>query len=120
MKSQSELGGSNRRPVPVAGIMDHIVSSLGLSRRYYGWLAVSRWPEIVGEHYARHSRAFKFHDGVLFVAVNNDGWRQQLAMDNDKIMTLIYQSPHGRVVKSIRLVRGEKGIHNNGDASQGA
>ena len=102
------------RPVPVGGIVDGILGSLGLAKRYYGWLAVARWPEIVGEHYARHSEAFRFEDGTLYVAVADDSWRQQLALDNDKIMAIIRSNPHGRVVERIRLVRGKKGMHTNG------
>jgi hypothetical protein len=110
-----EPGKTHARPTPVAGIVEGLIGSLGLSGRYYGWLIVSHWAEIVGEYYARHSRAFKFEDGTLYVAVTEDGWRQQIALDNNKILAIIHARPHGRVVRDLRLVRGEKGIHSNGN-----
>ena len=71
-------------------------------------MMVSKWPKIVGEHYSRRSRAFRFADGVLYVAVEDAAWRQQMAMDTEKILKIIHAYPNGRVVKSLRLVRGEK------------
>jgi len=91
------------------GIVDRLIASLGLQRNYYGWLVVSQWAEIVGEHYARRSRAFRFDDGILYVAVEDASWRQMLALDSEKVLEIIHGYPHGRVVKELRLVRGEKG-----------
>lgn len=106
------------RPAPVSGIVERLMQSLGLSRRYHGWQVVSEWDRIVGEHYARNSRAFRFEDGTLYVAVENDGWRQQMALDSEKIMALIHERPFGRVVKNLRLVRGEKGSPRYGNSGQ--
>ena len=105
----------HQRPAEIGGIVDGIVASLGLNRQYYGWQMVARWPEIVGEHYARKSRAFRFADGVLYVAVADASWRQLLAMDSEKILQLIHGCPHGAVVREIRLVRGEKGQSQDGN-----
>lgn len=109
------MSKSRSKPVEIVGIMESLVRSLGLQRNYYGWLVVSQWPEIVGEHYARNSRAFRFDDGVLHVAVENPIWRQRMAMDTEEILRLIHTYPHGRVIKNLRLVRGEKGTPINAD-----
>jgi hypothetical protein len=103
------------KPVPVAGIVDRLVGSLGLAQKYYGWLIVSQWSEIVGDYYAERSRAFRFADGELHVAVKDPGLRQQMHMDTDKILEIIHGRPYGRVIKKLRLVRGEKGIRGDGD-----
>jgi hypothetical protein len=97
------------KPSPIGGIVDRIIGSLGLTERYHGWLMVSRWAEIVGEYYARKSRAFRFDDGTLYVAVEDPMWRQMMALDTEKILKIIHAYPHGRVVKSLHLVHGEKG-----------
>jgi len=93
----------------MSGIIDRLVASMGLQRNYYGWLVVSQWADLVGEHYARRSRAFRFDDGVLYVAVEDASWRQMLALDSEKVLKIIHACPHGHVVKELRLVRGEKG-----------
>jgi len=89
--------------------MGRVIESLGLTSNYYGWLIVSKWPEIVGEHYARKSRAFRYEDGVIHVAVEDASWRQMMALDSEKILNIIRKQPHGRAVRELRLVRGEKG-----------
>jgi len=109
MNSRNQSERSSVKPVAVSGVVGQVISSLGLTRNYYGWLIVSKWPEIVGEHYARKSQAFRFEDGVLYVAVEDASWRQMMALDNDKIMNIIRGQPHGRVVKELRLVWGKKG-----------
>jgi predicted nucleic acid-binding Zn ribbon protein len=93
----------------MGGIVERLVASLGLRRNYYGWWVVSNWAEIVGEHYARKSRALRFEDGVLYVAVEDASWRQMLAMDSEKVLKIIHGYPNGRVVRELRLTRGEKG-----------
>lgn len=108
MNAQNQPGKASR-PVAISGVVGRLVESLGLARNYYGWLIVSKWPELVGEHYARKSRAFRFEDGVIFVAVEDASWRQMMALDSEKILNIIRSQPHGHAVKELRLVRGEKG-----------
>jgi predicted nucleic acid-binding Zn ribbon protein len=85
------------------------MASLGLTGRYYGWLMVARWPQIVGDSIARNARAIGFEDGVLTLAVPSDTWRQELQLQSEAILREIHAVPGGRVVKRLRLVRGEKG-----------
>jgi predicted nucleic acid-binding Zn ribbon protein len=87
-----------------------VIRSLGLGNSLGGWTIVVRWPEIIGEQYAKHARAIRFDDGVLYVAIPDDGWRQHMAMDQDTILKRIQTFPGGRVVKKLRLVRDEKGL----------
>ena len=109
MNARNQSHRSGTKPVALSGIMGKVIDSLGLTRNYYGWLIVSKWPEIVGEHYARKSRAFRFEDGVIHVAVEDASWRQMMSLDREKILNIIRREPHGRVVKELHLVRGEKG-----------
>lgn len=115
MTARIDYHRASSRPAPAAGIVDHIVTSLGLAQKYYGWLIVSKWPEIVGEYYALKSRAIRFDEGTLYVAVEDSSWRQQMAMDTEKILQIIHTFPHGQVVESLRLVMGEKRMHTDDD-----
>lgn len=115
MSFKPDVEKARSGPVKMSGIVDNILGTLGLRRNYHGWLVVSQWPRLVGEHYARKSHAFRFDDGVLFVACEDPIWRQEMAMDTEEILKIIHAEPYGRVVKSLRLVRGEKGIRSNAD-----
>ncbi|HWR84276.1 MAG TPA: DUF721 domain-containing protein [Candidatus Deferrimicrobium sp.] len=97
-------------PKPLGGVIENVVRSLGISNSYHGWLVVSKWPEIVGEHIAHATKAVRFEDGTLFVAVPDASWRQELAMQIDEIMQKIRSYPFGRAVTQVRFVQGEKGL----------
>ena len=97
------------QPRQVGGIVDRLLASLGLAEKHHGWDVVRRWPDIVGEHYARNSEAFRYADGIIYVAVENASWRQTMSMDREKILNIIHSHPHGRVIKDIHLVRAKKG-----------
>jgi predicted nucleic acid-binding Zn ribbon protein len=70
---------------------------------------VNRWPEIVGEQIARRTQAVRFEDGILYVAVPDAAWRQELAMQTENILREIHNLPYGQAVKQLRLVHGRKG-----------
>jgi len=103
----------------MSGIIDKVIRSLGLSRNYDGWRVVSQWPEIVGKQIATKTRAIRFSEGVLYVAVKDAVWRQELAMRIGEILKTIHSYPFGRAVKQVRLVMGERGIDTDDDRYKG-
>jgi len=101
---------AGNKPTLIGGIVENVVRSVGLHTGYCGWQVVEGWSEIVGEYYAKKSRAIRFQNGVLYVAVPDSSWRQMMSMDSEKILKSIHRLPHGRAVKELRLVAGEKGL----------
>ena len=102
--------GPKKQPKPVSGAIDAAIHSLGLGPTYNGWMVVQKWPELVGEQIARRANAFRYADGILYVAVVDAAWRQNLAMELEQITRHIRSYPYGRVIKEIRLVASERGI----------
>jgi predicted nucleic acid-binding Zn ribbon protein len=100
---------SSKRPKSFAGVLGKVISSLGLSNTYNGWLVVTRFNEIVGPAIAGKANAVGYEDGCLFVAVKDAAWRQELAMRHDELLEKIRKLPYGQSVKHIRLVQGTKG-----------
>jgi predicted nucleic acid-binding Zn ribbon protein len=101
--------------VLVGGVIEQVIGKLGYIKNYHGWQVVTHWPNIVGEHYARHSRAYKFEDGVVHVAVDDDIWRQKLSLDSEMILEKIRGESFGKSVRKLRLVRQQKGHAPHGD-----
>lgn len=93
----------------LSGALDSVVKSLGLTKKYYGWLIVSNWPVIAGEQIAKVSKAVRFKEGTLYIGVEDSAWRQELLMQSESIMESIRKQPYGKVVKQVRFVKGEKG-----------
>lgn len=103
-------GNLKKQPKPVSGAIEAAMSALGLGPTYNGWMVVQKWPELVGENISRRAKAFRFADGVLYVAVPDAAWRQNLAMELESIIRQIRTYPYGRVIKEIRLVANERGM----------
>lgn len=43
------------------------------------------WKDIVGELLAQKSQPFRFKDGILYVAVQNNSWQQELILKKEQI-----------------------------------
>ena len=97
------------QPTEIGSIMSNLVASWGLTASYQGWLVVRAWPKIVGAHIAERAIAENFSDGVLYVAVEKDIWRQELHMQREEILRKIHSLPYGRAIKEIRLTGCRKG-----------
>jgi hypothetical protein len=105
---------SAHKPQPISTVVDGLIASLGLKKNYNGWQVVVRWSEIVGETMAARTRAVRFDQGTLVVAVPDASWRQTLAMEEPAILEKIHSYPYGSAVKRLRLIRGEKGTQSDG------
>ena len=100
----------SKTPKPIAGVIEKVVQSLGISKSYHGWLVVSNWPDIVGEQIAKAATAVRFDDGTLYIAVPDAVWRHTLMMKTESILRKIRSYPYGRAVRQLRFVQGEKGL----------
>ena len=98
-------GNKKISPQPISGVIGKIMRTFGISKSYYGWMVVEKWPEIVGKELAQRSKAIRFEDGVLYVAVTDDTWRQEISMKSDEIISQIHSYPFGRSIKQIRLLK---------------
>ena len=103
------------RPEGINSVVERVIGQLGHLKNYHGWQVVAHWPEIVGEHYARHCRAFRFDEDTVYVAVNEDGWRQRLSLESEMIVEKIRGYAFGRTVRKLRLVREAKGSPQHGN-----
>ena len=107
---RSHYSKARQAPKPIAGVIEKVVQSLGISKSYHGWLVVTKWPDIVGDQIARAAKAVRFDDGTLYVAVPDAAWRQNLAMETESILRKIRSYPYGRAINQLRFVQGEKGL----------
>jgi predicted nucleic acid-binding Zn ribbon protein len=102
-----------KNAVRLGDVIDAIVGSLGHGKNFHGWRMVARWPEIVGPQLARCSRAVRYADGIMYVAVTGDAWRQELEMDLEHILGKIHALPSGKAVDRIVLRAGSYLEHDN-------
>ncbi len=93
------------RPQPISGVIGKMMSSLGISKTYNGWMVVEKWPEIVGKELAQRAKAIRFENGILFIAISDDAWRQEISMKSEELISQIHTYPFGRSIKQIRLIK---------------
>lgn len=87
-------------------VIEAVVGSLGQGKNYHGWRMVAKWPEIVGPQLARCSKAVRYADGLLYVVVTGDAWRQELEMHLEHIISAIHALRGGKAVERIVLRGG--------------
>jgi predicted nucleic acid-binding Zn ribbon protein len=87
-------------------VIEAVVGSLGHRKNFHGWRMVAKWPEIVGPQLARCSKAVRYADGVLYVVVTGDAWRQELEMHLEHIINAIHALRGGTAVERIVLRAG--------------
>jgi len=93
-----------KQAVRIGPLLDKVLSGMGLAHNLGGWRIVNHWPDIVGDKIAGVSRAIRFSDDTLMVSVRDASWRQQLALEVDRILEEIHAVPGGRAVKKIHFV----------------
>jgi predicted nucleic acid-binding Zn ribbon protein len=98
-----------RKPSNISSVVPSVLASLGIKKSCDGWRIVELWPEIVGGDIADQATAVRFSDGILYVLVPRDVWRQELHLQRDLILQKIHSLPFGKAVKEIRLLGSERG-----------
>jgi len=59
-------------------ILKNLIKNLGIERQILENQAIFYWPIIAGPQIAKISSAEKIKDGILFIRVNSDVWRNEL------------------------------------------
>ena len=108
MSARSEKNSGRSWPAPIGGVIEKVMQSLGMSRDFHGWQVVNNWPDIVGEQVARRCRPIRFAEGILYVAIDDPVWRQEMSMQIGEMLKAIRAVRYGRVVTRIQLVKGER------------
>jgi predicted nucleic acid-binding Zn ribbon protein len=67
-----------------------------LSKRVEEATSLSRWETAVGPQIAKHTRAIRIHDGVLWVEVDHPIWKTELHYRKRQILTAL--NPAGQPV----------------------
>jgi predicted nucleic acid-binding Zn ribbon protein len=86
----------------VGDSLDRVARSLGLAPAL-----LTRWPELVGEGVAEHTRPRSLRDGTLVVAVDDPAWATQLRwLEADLVTRLGDVLGPGKVQRIEVRVRG--------------
>lgn len=78
-----------KQPERINKIIERVLGTLNLKSRLEIYPILEKWPELVGERIASHTRAIGIDGENLLVAVDNHLWQAQLYLMKDRIMKKI-------------------------------
>jgi len=106
------MARKNEGPQPISRLIEGALRQYGLHERLTERTALLKWPEIVGEEIAAHSRAVDLVDGVLVLDADHGAWRQELTLLMPMIVTKYNELCGEGTVREIqwrnRPLRGRK------------
>lgn len=77
-----------------------------LSKRIEESDAVSRWEEAVGAQIAKHARAVRVQDGILWIEVDHPIWKTELHYRKRQILDRLNAKSDS--VKDLLLIEGKR------------
>jgi predicted nucleic acid-binding Zn ribbon protein len=75
----------------------------GLRERFEENLAIAFWDMCVGKEIARHTEPLKVSQGIIFVKVDNDVWRNELTYFKHEIIEKLNQKLGKKAIKEIKF-----------------
>lgn len=78
-----------KSPERIDKILQRIVKNMALEEKIKDYIIIEKWPQIVGERIARHTRATSIDTDNLYVSVDNPVWKAQLFLMKDRILKKI-------------------------------
>ncbi len=88
-------------------ILDRLTQRMGISTRIEQEKALLYWREAVGETVARRAKARSIKGGILFVAVQDSVWMQELSLLKERIIEKLNSLIGKTVVKEIVFKLGD-------------
>lgn len=79
-RTWSAPGPDRRDPQPFAAVLAKLVADRGWQQPAAEATVFGRWPKVVGEDVAEHSRPVKLENGVLTVEAVSTAWATQLRL----------------------------------------
>ncbi len=71
---------------PVSNQLRRVLTQIG-GEKYQPFIRLYQgWKNIVGDLLASRSHPFRFHDSILYIAVQNNSWLQELYLRKGEIL----------------------------------
>ena len=71
---------------PVSNLLKQVLTRISGDKYQPVILLYQGWKDIVGDLLASRSHPFRFHDSILYVAVQNNSWLQELYLRKAEIL----------------------------------
>ncbi len=97
----------SRAPEPVNDVLERVLNSLNLGLKVKQYRILDVWKSVVGDAIARLTKPQHIRAMVLWVAVTNSTWMQQLEFMKRQIVERLNEHIGEKVISDIRFRIGE-------------
>ncbi|RMF54625.1 MAG: DUF721 domain-containing protein [Calditrichaeota bacterium] len=80
-----------------------LFKALGMKERFEENMALFYWDSTVGKEIARHTEPMKVNQGILFVKVDNDAWRNELTFLKHEIIQKLNEKLGKKTIEEIKF-----------------
>ena len=87
----------------IGAALPKTLTSLGITRRTREAQALWLWPQVVGEHLARETKALKLTGGTLLVTASSPALAHQLHLERTLLIDRLNERIGALVVRQIRF-----------------
>lgn len=92
-----------KKPERVHEVLDRVLEQTGYAGRLKQSRLVQQWPELVGDHIAKVTRAeVVAANNVLIVSVKTNAWMSELALLEREILATINRATPSNPIEKIR------------------
>ncbi len=84
--------------------LNRLIKELGYEKRLEYQRLLDAWPQVVGERIADVSKAERIQNGVMVVKVESPVWRNELALEKERILSMLQEQTGSKSVVDIRFV----------------
>ena len=85
-------------------ILNNLIRNLGIEREILEHQAINFWPKVVGSKIAENTEAERVRDGILFVKVKSDVWRNELLFYKIDLLKKLNLKLGKQIISDIILV----------------
>jgi len=103
-KSVSPDERATSAPVPLSGLLDAVISELGLGQKMAECRAQLAWDRAVGTQLAQHAQPVKIKRGRMEIAVTSPVWSSQLSFMKGEILKRINLEAGSEIVTDLTFV----------------
>ena len=103
-KSASPDERSAGAPVALSGLLEAVISELGLGQKVAECRAQLAWERAVGEQLAQHAQPMRIKRGRMEVAVSSPVWSSQLSFMKGEILKRINGEAGSEIVTDLIFV----------------
>lgn len=101
-----QLSGAHpddRDPQLVGDVLTAVIAQRGWKRRIGLSTLLSRWPDLVGESNAQHSKPVNFEDGVLIVDCDSTSWATAMRYCASQLVAMLNRALGDATVRRVEF-----------------